>query len=218
MPDIRKLQSNAFRALLSCVVVGLLIENVILVRQNRRLKSPELTEQVRPGEHLVNLAAVGLDGRIQPIALPTTAAQRLVIFTFSPDCHFCQATQPIWTQLSKSLRQRGVAALWVSRDSVEVTREYCERLQIPLSNVMADPPSRSFVQLGLQAVPSTIVVGPGGLIEKVWSGALDRDSSQAVFSYFGISQASAHLTGAGPDFKQSASAKCCDVSAPKTSQ
>lgn len=210
MRDIRKLGTSAFYGLVACLVVGILVENVILMRQNHKLKSPDLAEQVRAGQRLQNLSAVSLDGRIQPIVLPTTASERLVIFTFSPTCPFCQRTQPIWAELSKGLRQRGIDVLWVSRDPAPMTKGYCEQTQIPLSSVLADPPNRSYVQLGLQAVPNTIVIGSGGVVEKVWSGALDGGASRAVFSYFGISQGSVVSNGRASG-KEFTSSKCCKV-------
>lgn len=217
MQEIRKLGPNAFRVLLSCAVFGILVVNIILVRQNRRLKSPEFT-QIRAGQHLMNLAAATLDGNIESIGLPTVASPRLVIFTFSPNCRFCQETQPVWAELSRDLRARGIDALWVSRDTVTATRAYSENIRMPLSNVVADPPNRTFVQLGLQAVPNTIVVGPGGLVEKVWSGALDRETAPAVFSYFGIHQDPARSAGASAQANQSGPSKCCAVSAQRSTQ
>lgn len=196
------------------LVIGIFIENVILVRQNRKLKSP-LVAQVHEGQRFVNLAGVALDGKVKAIGLPTAITPELVIFTFSPGCPFCQKTQPIWAELAKDLRQRGINVLWVSRDAVEPTRDYCKYLEIPLANVIAAPPSSTFNQLGLQAVPDTIVVGSGGVVKRVWSGSLDRDASRAVFSYFGISQVSVPWTGVGTGSREATSAKCCEVPAQK---
>lgn len=211
MRDIRKFGSSAFYAVVAALVVGILIENAVLLRQNRTLKSPEIDE-VHAGQRFVNLSGVALDGKVQSIALPVEASQHLVIFTFSPGCPFCQKSQPFWAELAKDLRQRGVKVLWVSRDPVAVTNEYCRRVQIPVSNVVADPPNSTFKQLGLQAVPDTIVVGPGGMVEKVWTGAVDSDKSATVFGYFGISYDSARSTGLATDVTDRGSAACCSVS------
>lgn len=217
MPDIRKIGSTAFYVLVALLVVGILVENVILMGQNRRLKSPDLADQVQVGQRLQNLSAVDLNGIIRPIALPAMASERMVIFTFSPECPFCQRTQPIWEELAKGLQQRGVNVLWVSRDGVDLTRVYCERTQIPLSQVLADPPNRSFAQLGLRGVPDTIVIGQGGVVQKVWSGALDGGGSRGVFSYFGISRSTMPSVGAASPEK-SATGTCCEVSAKNSSE
>lgn len=183
MEGIRKFASVAFRILLSCVVIGILIENIILVRQNGLLKSGILIERVSAGQHLKNLSGIALDGRIQPIKLPTMTSQRLVIFTFTSGCEFCGEVQPVWAELAKDLRQGGISVLWVSGDPVDATKDYCERALIPLSDVVADPPNRTWLQLGLRAVPTTIVVGSGGVVERVWSGVITTSSLSQIRDY-----------------------------------
>ena len=51
-------------------------------------------------------------------------------------------------KLANTLKRDGVRVLWVSRDPVGITRDYCLKHGIPMSDVLADPPYRTYLQLG----------------------------------------------------------------------
>ena len=88
-------------------------------------------------------------------------------------------------KLAGALEQKGVPVLWVSRDPLELTRNYCMKHCIRPSDVVADPPYRTYLQLGLARVPNTLLVRADGTVEKVWAGRLDQTSWNALFAYFG---------------------------------
>jgi peroxiredoxin len=139
--------------------LGVLVENIFLFQQNRRLNEA-LAPQISTGAQLQTLAGVALDGHSEPVALPA-AGSKLLIITFSPGCPACQANQDGCMKLAKALDQKGVRVLWVSRDPIEITRDYCAKHGIRLSDTLADPPHRTFAQLGL-ASPQHFVGGSGG--------------------------------------------------------
>lgn len=163
--------------------LGVLTENILLLQQNRSLREA-LAPQISSGVHVERLAGLALDGRLQPIALPS-ADSKLLIITFSPSCPACQANQERWMKLAGALERKGVRILWVSRDSVEMTRDYCMKHEIRLSHVLADPPYSTYVQLGLARVPNSLLVRADGTVEKVWAGRLDQASWDTMFAYFG---------------------------------
>src|SRR5258708_14863324 len=103
--------------------LGVLAENIFLFQQNRRLNEA-LAPQISAGTQLQMLSGVALDGRLEPVALPA-AGSKLLIITLSPGCPACQANQDGWMKLTNTLEQKGVRVLWVSRDPVEITRNYC---------------------------------------------------------------------------------------------
>lgn len=162
------------------------------------------------------LSGVAFDGRLEPVALPT-AGFKLLIITFSPGCPACQANRDGWMKLASTLEQKGIRVLWVSRDPMETTRDYCMKHGIHLSDVLADPPYRTFAQLGLARVPNTLLVVAEGRVEKVWAGRLDQAGWNTMFSYFGErqeaasplqSRVGANPTGCGSDLSPT-SAKGC---------
>jgi len=195
--------------------LGVLAENIFLFLQNRHL-SEALAPQITAGTQLRMLSGVALDGRLKPVTLPS-ADSKLLIITFSPGCPACQANQDGWMRLASSLERRGVRVLWVSRDPIEITRDYCLKHDIHLFDTLADPPYRTFAQLGLARVPNTLLVGAGGRVEKVWAGRLDQAGWNTMFAYFGElretasplrSQVGANPTDCGSELSQT-SAKSC---------
>ena len=190
MPKIRF--GKAMEILLWLAALGVLAENIILFRQNRRLLEA-LAPQIATGARLQMLSGLSLDGRQEPVALPS-AGSKLLMITFSPGCPACQANQNGWMRLASTLGQKGVRVLWVSRDPIEITRDYCVKHGIPLPDTLADPPYRTFAQLGLARVPNTLLVGADGTVEKVWAGRLDQAGWNTMFAYFGERQEMASPT------------------------
>jgi peroxiredoxin len=177
---------KAVEVLIWIAALALIATNVALLRQNRQLREA-VAPQIAAGEQLQMLSGVTLDGHVEPISLPA-ANSKLLLLTFSPGCPACQANQEGWAKLANALVQKGVRVLWLSRDPVDVTRKYCQMHGIAPSDTFADPPYRTYKQLGLARVPNTVLVGSGGTVEKVWAGRLDQPAWVSVFAYFGVRQ------------------------------
>jgi len=207
--------SKVMEILLWLAGLGVLAENIFLFQQNRRLNEA-LAPQITAGTQLQMLAGIAFDGRLEPVALPS-ADSKLLIITFSPGCPACQANQEGWMRLARTLEQKGVRVLWVSRDPIEITRDYCTKHGIRLSDTLADPPYRTFAQLGLARVPNTVLVGAEGRVEKVWAGRLDQAGWNTMFAYFGErqetastlrSQVGANPTGCGSELSETSVKRC----------
>jgi peroxiredoxin len=206
---------KTIEVLLWAAALAVLAENIALFRENRRLREAA-APQIAAGDQLQMLSGLALDGRVEPVSLPS-AGSKLLIITFSPGCPACQANQEGWTNLVSMLKARGMRVLWVSRDPIEITREYCLKHGIPLADVVADPPYRIYAQLGLARVPNTLLVGATGTVEQVWAGRMDSAGWKAMSAYFGERQEAtsaarnavgAAATGCGPG-SADASAKTC---------
>jgi len=207
--------SKVIEILLWLAGLGVLAENIFLFQQNRHL-SEALAPQITAGTQLQMLSGVALDGRLELMTLPP-ADSKLLIITFSPGCPACQANQDGWMRLASTLEQKGVRVLWVSRDPIEITRDYCTKHGIRLSDTLADPPYRTFAQLGLARVPNTLLVGANGTVEKVWAGRLDQAGWNTMFAYFGErqetastlrSQVGANPTGCGSELSETSVKSC----------
>jgi len=207
--------SKVMEILLWLAGLGVLAENIFLFQQNRHL-SEALAPQITAGTQLQMLSGVALDGRLELMTLPP-ADSKLLIITFSPGCPACQANQDGWMRLASKLEQKGVRVLWVSRDPIEITRDYCTKHGIRLSDTLADPPYRTFAQLGLARVPNTLLVGANGTVEKVWAGRLDQAGWNTMFAYFGErqetastlrSQVGANPTGCGSELSETSVKSC----------
>jgi hypothetical protein len=197
---LAKTTAGWINLLVSTLSVCLLTLNVVLLKQNRSLRSE--VESLRGGrvvvgQQLLNLAGVSLDGHLRSIALPSAVSERLLIIGFSPGCRYCQANQNGWNALAHGISQRnGWRVIWVSRDPAALTVDYCRAQGIPFSDVLAEPPERTYSQLGLRIVPKMILVGPGGVVEMVWSGQLNDAQWKEAFSFLKVSGAA--LPGSRP--------------------
>ena len=206
--------ARAIDILLWTAGLGVMAVNVFLFRQNRRLIDAA-APQIAAGAPVYMLSGLNLDGRWERVSLPP-AGSKLLIITFSPGCPACQANQEGWAKLAGALEPKGVRVLWVSRDPIDMTREYCVKHGISLADTIADPPYRTYVQLGLARVPNTLLVGPSGTVEKVWAGSLDQAGWNAMFAYFGERQdlssraqaVNVSTPGCGPEGSD-ATAKSC---------
>ncbi len=76
--------SRVMEILLWLAGLGVLAENIFLFQENRRL-SEALAPQITAGTQLQMLSGVALDGRLEPVTLPS-ADSKLLIITFSPRC------------------------------------------------------------------------------------------------------------------------------------
>jgi hypothetical protein len=177
-------------------VLAVVSVNGILIMQNRSLHRniEEAARGPAPPELAVgkplggSLAAATIDGGLRELQWPHAEGDRMLVITFSPGCPACQANQAGWDLLTKEVVARQHwPVLWVSRDPVGLTREYALAVRLPLADVVADPPYRTYVQLALHEVPNTMVVGPRGVIERLWPGRLDAKKWKDMFAYFGAS-------------------------------
>lgn len=192
---IRKLANALTEAAVGIAVVAVIVTSGILVVQNRSLHRDleEATRAPAPPEVTVGkslsgpLAAATTDGGFRELQWPDTESDRMLVITFSPGCPACQANQAGWALVAKGIAARQHwRVLWVSRDPVPITREYAQAERLQLADVVADPTHRTYMQLALQGVPNTMVVGVRGVIERVWPGRLDSAKWKEVFAYFGM--------------------------------
>lgn len=184
--DFRKIASTALSTLLWCAAAGLLVQNWILVRENRslsaRLSAPPAP--IEQGRKLYAIAGANSRGEFKTLSLPVGQDDKLLIVTFSPGCPACRANLPGWLALESQIQKQGWQVAWVSRDPVDYTQKYLLENNLDSANVLADPTMRTYRQLGLEMVPNTLVVGSGGVVLQVWMGQLTSDKWSEVFSYF----------------------------------
>jgi peroxiredoxin len=184
------IRDAAATAALWCLAIVVLGHNLILHRQLQSMRA-QLAPPIPTmdaGSRLYGLAGTNMEGRLVRIEWPATADQHLLLITFSPGCPACRANQKGWSALSTELKNRGWHVLWVSRDTVEQTKEYCAQQAIDPSDVLAEPPYGTYIQLKLQTVPFTILVGDHGTIQRSWGGSLPLSTWRQVFSYVQLTE------------------------------
>jgi len=173
-----------------CLGIALLGVNVLLLQQNRSLQAtangPDTSVNIQEGKHLSRyLAAATLDNGFRPISFPAPDAKRTLLITFSPVCPHCKANHKNWSVIAEELRrQGGWRVLWVSRDPVEMTKDYCEDSDIPVAEAFADPTYRAYMVLDLKTVPNTVVIDAKGVADQLWHGELDAAGWRNVSASF----------------------------------
>ena len=177
--------------LLWILSVTLLGANIMLLGQNRTLRgASNATGDSNPevGKHLGRyLAAATMDSVLRPITFASPDSKRTLMITFSPLCPHCKANLKTWLVVAKALRSTGNwRILWLSRDPVEPTKDYCEDSDIPLAETFADPTHRTYLVFGMNAVPNTVVIDEKGIVRKVWRGELGIAKWRQIFDDLGI--------------------------------
>jgi len=178
-PTLRK----SLNFVLPLLVMALIAENIILLRQNHRLKT-ELplpsALAVHREEPLHDIGGVGFDGRFHTVEMPRSAAEHLLVFTFAPRCPECILSKSFDAVLSAQAKKLGWRTVWISRGSLEETLAFCNASGIPLGETLVNPPYPTYLRLGLAAVPQLVAVGENGRIDEVWLGRLTPESEKSA--------------------------------------
>jgi hypothetical protein len=172
--------------LLALLVVALIAENIVLVRQNNRLKTQLPLPSalvVHREEPLLDIGGVGFDGKFHTVEMPRSVAEHLLVFTFAPRCPECVLSKSFDASLSEQAKKLGWRTLWISRGSPEETRAFCEANGIPLEEALVNPPYATYVRLGLAAVPQVVAVGENGKVDEVWLGRLTPESAKSAAQF-----------------------------------
>ena len=176
----------SLNVVLPLLAVALIAENIVLLRQNHRLKTelplPSALE-VHREEPLRDIGGVGFDGSFHTVAMPRSAGEHLLIFTFGPRCSECVLSKSLDASLSAQAKKLGWRTVWISRGSPEETRAFCTAAGIPLEETLVNPPYGTYLRLGLAAVPQRVAVGENGKVEEVWLGRLTDESAQSAAKF-----------------------------------
>ena len=181
-PTLRK----SLNFLLPLLVVALIAANIVLIRQNNRLKTQLPLPSalvVHREEPLHDIGGVGFDGKFHTIEMPRSVAEHLLIFTFAPRCPECVLSKSFDAALSEQAKKLGWRTVWISRGSPEETRAFCSASGIPLEETLVNPPYPTYLRLGLAAVPQVVAVGENGKVDEVWLGRLTPESAKSAAQF-----------------------------------
>jgi thioredoxin-related protein len=126
--------------------------------------------------HRPNVPAQPKIGALLPLNVPWKNSQLNVVIAMTSDCRFCQASMPLYHQVSDlRARTRGAIALYVaSTDSVTAIRTV-----LAGGGVNADDVIHSdFSSLGVRGTPTVFLTDSYGKIVKIYNGKLDDAAEQ----------------------------------------
>lgn len=177
---------KSLNLVLPILVIALIAENIMLLRQNHLLKTESPLPSaltVRREQPLRDIGGVGFDGRYHTIELPRSASEHLLVFTFAPRCPECISSKAFDTDLSAQAKKLGWRTVWISRGTPDETRAFCNANGIPLEETLVNPPYGTYVRLGLAAVPQLVAVGENGKVDEVWFGRVTPESAKSAAQF-----------------------------------
>ncbi len=163
-----------FKLIVTLFVLGILVQNILLIRQTRQLRTRlelAVNKEFKPGDVLPDFAGINFNKQYVNIGF-NESGKKFLLITFSTGCPACHANLANWLALSAKLDRNQWQVVWLSRDPFDMTREYCSEQNIS-DQVLSEFPLRTYNLLGLRGVPQTVVTDSDGKVEKVWVGQLD---------------------------------------------
>src|SRR6185437_1073828 len=124
------------------IALAILVQNLLLLKDNRALREaasrPDADMAIPVGRLVRDITGSTMEGKLRTVSIPDQPSEKLLIFTFSPGCSFCRASLGSWLRLSKELESRPEwHVLWVSRDPLSVTKQYCTEQYLPADRMIA---------------------------------------------------------------------------------
>jgi len=173
---------RGFSLALAVVFIAMGVELLLLVRQNRELRTAvsearddldrarqQLIPFVRAGDSVPPLALPALDGR--PTRIDFDAPDRdTVLLIFSPDCSACDLNMESWARLHTGETTPGRRVFYLSTAGADATRLFAEEHNLPHPVLIAD--RDSLIGYRITHIPTTLVIAPGGRVKDAWVGVL----------------------------------------------
>ena len=179
-----------FGIFLVVVFAVMTVELVLLARQNRQLKTNLSRLQ---GEMMANrggeVPSLKIGEVLEPLLLPTLNGEprrlayddpvrNTILLIFSPDCPACQENMSNWKRLQESCDPNRERLFYVSTAEGEKTAEFARDHALPEPVLLSD--HEALTRYNVFSIPTTVVVGPGGVVKRVWVGVLPEDALDAL--------------------------------------
>jgi peroxiredoxin len=134
------------------------------------------------GAHVPDLAGSDLTGN--PIKISYSGSREdTVLLVLQPLCRWCERNMPALRDLVR--RAHGYRFVIVSTSDQKL-EPFLRRFDMTLPTVARLSPE-SIVVAGFTSIPSTVVVGPDGVVRKVWIGSFGPIERLQVEHFFGVS-------------------------------
>jgi len=182
-PSLVCQEKNKVVALLMFVLgVTLLLVNVLLVQQNKKLKGlasrPDRALEVKPGTALPPLDGFDSNGAWHSIDYGQDP-RKTVLLVLTPQCHACEENMPNWGAIINGLDHRAFRLVGVSLKS-EGLNEYASRHGINRVPILTKIDPKYRVAYNLALTPQIILIDAEGKAEKVWTGLLRGEDRHDV--------------------------------------
>jgi len=182
-----RMRFSWFTIAIVALIIGVFVQNLILLRQNQELRdrfSQGANREIKPGEEFSRLGGVNLQKDYVEWDFSASKKGTLLI-SFSPGCGACQDNMRNWITLTSHLNPQEWPILWISRDPLSSTKEYCSKEGVR-GQVLSEVSINNYNMLALGTVPKTMVVNREGKVEKIWAGRLNEKAWAEIYDYFSL--------------------------------
>lgn len=160
-------------------------QNDVLVESLEDFRSASLPQdRLAPGDTLPDVPLVSLDGRV--VTTAELARQARVVAVLNTTCPFCQQSLSAWDEVAQQLEAQEMGFVGISLHSAELTEAYVRDHKIAWPLLVIDAAAKP--QLGVRAVPRTLVLREDGVIDQVVSGQFDGDDRETVLGALGVAE------------------------------
>ncbi|MEM7585388.1 MAG: hypothetical protein AAF560_18505 [Acidobacteriota bacterium] len=170
----------------------LAVLNVLLIHQNRELKKTTITAKqskyLSPGDTVPPLRGLDAEGqqiKIDYASQGSSDHRKTIVLVFSPKCGWCDVNLPNWHAILDSLDYSRYRVVAVSTDQDGLAK-YLSENNLSEITLVQQPAPQDRKEYKMNTTPMTLVVGNGGVIEKVWAGAFWPHQQKEVENFFGV--------------------------------
>ena len=182
--EIRKSTTS----LLATMAVVLMVINVMLAQQNKRLKAfadgPNRSLELKPGAQLPAIEGMDAEGKRLKVEYGRDARKTLLM-VFSPGCRFCGENMRNWEAIANGVDNESYRVIGVSLLAAG-TQEYLSRHPGFDRPVIAELDPQIRLAYNLVLSPQTILIDSAGKAEKVWSGLIREGQKRDVEQTLGV--------------------------------
>ena len=116
---------------------------------------------------------------------PPSGDRPILLFIFSPACSICHETLPAWKELYQAAHAQGIEVLSLSVLDPSRTAQYVNSNEVPW-NVYSLAGRDAIMMLGVERVPTTLVLDATGTISLATSGRLDSEQQAEILTALAI--------------------------------
>ncbi len=182
---IKKSSNRIFQYFLYIALIGLAIEVLILVQQNKQLKSTSqnlnqaLTSlALQPGDRVPSFIAIDFNGQLVTIGYPDEA-KKTILLVFATECAVCEKNIAFWNDLFEGVDSCRYRIIGISKNDLLELKLFAESMNIKFPILMSDELS-FWWSYKLFRLPQTILINERGQVEHVWQGVLFKPVREKI--------------------------------------
>jgi len=177
--------------IIGALVVGLVTVNWIFLARNQHLQRALVERQKslypKVGTVVPSFDGVALDGT--PLHVDSRGDSRpTLLLIFSSTCPICEVNWPYWEHLAQSIDRNRYRVVYVNL-SESLPASYLQKHYFaPEAVVFAKLDPKAVVAYSFSVTPVVAVIGPDGVIQRLWIGRSHLDEQRSIDETLGLTK------------------------------